>query len=189
MGKLSLPAMLIGFVLVSACNTSPESALRKNTESLLKSNLNNASSYEFVSIENLDALSAADTLFLHYDTSIRPNQRRHTIVFEAKTSLLISMLRLCEAQLAGGFDCDNEKIDLQRKEYKSDSLISKNFSDQIQSILDRAASAEWQENKVGHKALFRYRASNAAGAKELREMQIYSDHNFNLYERFIIITP
>jgi hypothetical protein len=185
MGKSSKMTALIFLGVINACSSDPETVLRKNTETLLKSNLNDASSYEYVSINDLDSLSAADTLILFYETSIQPFRESRLNLYDSRSRLLIALLENC----AYNIDCDDEEIRQVEVELRADSLAIKNYSDQMDSIFAWIETPEWRQNMVGYKALFQYRANNAAGAKELREMRIYADKDFNLYDRFITITP
>lgn len=185
MGKLSSVTMLLAFMSITACNSSPESTLRKNTEALLMANLNDASSYEFVAIDDLEAMTVADTLILHLQYELFPLQTTLSNVLESRSNRLVFLLHEC----AYYSECDDERMDEARKAYSADSVAYYEVSNKTKAILERSDLPESKQEDVGFKALFRYRANNATGAKELREMRIYSDLDYKLHDRFISIKP
>jgi hypothetical protein len=185
MNKLFSFTLLISIFSLSACSTSPESALRKNTETLLVASLNDASSYEFVAIDDLKALTIADTLLLHLDYSIMPLRKSMQILMESRSDLLVSQLRLC----AYTSECNDSLLTETRKAYEADSIAYSEISEKTKELLDRVSLPESKQTEIGYKALFKYRANNSNGAKELREIMVYSDQNYNLFDRYIKIKP
>jgi len=184
MNKLFSFTLLISIFSLSACSTSPESALRKNTETLLVANLNDASSYEFVAIDDLKALTVADTLLLHLENSIMPLRKSILMVYESRIELYAAQLSLCAVS-----DCSDSLLTEAKNAYAADSIEYYGHLEKTDELLERAGLPESKQTEVGFKAVFKYRANNSIGAKELREMMIYSDQNYNLFDRYIKIKP
>jgi hypothetical protein len=164
---------LLLFGAIYACSDSPESTLRKNTEAHLMSTLNDASSYEFVSIDDLKTITIADTLILHLEYNLMPLRKSMYDLKELRSEIRSILHESIEA----------------RNAYTADSIAYVEIRDKIEELIERSESQESKQTIVGYKSTFKYRANNSNGAKQLREMMIYSDLNYNLLDRYIKIIP
>lgn len=183
--KSSKITALLLFGSIYACSSSPESALRKNTETFLMESLNDASSYEFVAIDDLKALTVADTLILHLDHTLMPLKKSMYNLLEAHSERLLFHLREC----AYYSECNDSLLTEARNAYLADSIAYSDISTRTEKLLERSDFPDSKQTEVGYKAVFKYRANNSNGAKELREMMIYTDLNYNLLDRYIRINP
>lgn len=181
----SIAVLSFALIFAFGCSASPESALRKNTEALLLQKLNDASSYEFVSIEDLQSLTQSDTLRMYYELDIKPLQDMYRKLYVSRIDFNVELLTDC----AYTDLCREDLIEQTEIELTEDSIRYYSYSEKTKLLLDQVQSQEAKQVIVGHKALFRYRANNALGGKELREMRIYSDSNFNLIDRYMKIDP